>query len=163
MRVVAGLGMAVTVIFASLAAFTPGRALADANSVSIMRNWATGVCLDSNYDGAAYVLPCNGGNYQNWDTDWGYKVDDEGHWIVSLWDKQTGMCLQETDGWTNGSPVITAPCISNDPSEGWVWYGDATVGQYHNLESGACLDNNGVALYTNACNGGGYQNWRQGY
>jgi serine/threonine-protein kinase len=162
-HVVAGLGMAVAAVFASLAAFTPAKALADANSVSIMRSWATGVCLDSNYDGAAYVLPCNGGNFQNWYIDWGHKVDDEGHYLVELRDNETDLCLDVTTTSTSAAPLTTAPCDWGNSAEVWVWYGNPTVGQYHNEVSGACLDNNGAALYTLACNEGGNQDWRQGY
>lgn len=159
--------VALAAVFASLMAFAPMNARADANQLTILRNWQTGQCLDSNETGAVYEGTCDGRNSQTWFVLWTHQVDSAGHYIVEFEDNQTGLCLtteneSTSSGGGNVLPVFTTSC-NNSSGQSWLWYGDSTVGQYHNLANQACLDNNGSAVYALTCNGGGYQDWRQGY
>ena len=66
-------------------------------------------CLDSNFAGEVYGIPCNGGGYQRWW--WNYK----GTWYISWYgksydvyeivNKATGRCLD-----ANGADVYTLAC-----------------------------------------------------
>jgi serine/threonine-protein kinase len=70
-----------------------------------IKNNQTGLCLDSNYAGAAYVLSCNGGNYQKW-------LLQKGG-LIQNW--QTGLCLDSNaDG-----QVYTRGC--NDGNNYQIW------------------------------------------
>jgi serine/threonine-protein kinase len=153
-------------VLASLLAFTPLNAKADANGVTILRNWQTGMCLDDN-GGTVFEAQCNSNPSQNWLIFWPGGTDSAGHYVIKISNKLTNTCLTTENESTSAGggdplPVWTAAC-DQSPGQWWVWYGDPTVGQYHNQANDACLDNNGSAVYAQACNGGGFQDWRQGY
>src|SRR5882762_7116952 len=76
----------------------PAAAQADAivGQNTMLRNWATGVCLDSNEGGAAYAIGCNFGNYQIWytgGTGINVRVGNVLHPVIILRDNQTNRCL----------------------------------------------------------------------
>ncbi|MFI9550199.1 RICIN domain-containing protein [Nonomuraea endophytica] len=53
-------------VVTALTAFTGVIATPAHTETTILRNWATGLCLESNHDGHVYTLPCQDGN--NWQT-----------------------------------------------------------------------------------------------
>jgi Ricin-type beta-trefoil lectin domain len=117
----------------------------------IIRNWATGVCLDAN----ANVNPCynyGADAYQQWavgeywEYPWGF------NYIGNL---RTGACLENQ--WTG---LDMAACSPNDPAQEWMSVGDSYQGYFVNVLTGLCLDNNGTSLYTLPCDFGGSQTWR---
>lgn len=104
----------------------------------IYRNWQSGNCLDSDYNGAAYSIGCNGGNYQNWSIDHVATLDG---WIFGfhIIDDQTHWCLD-----TNSSAVYTHKCVSGDPNQIWWMYGlDDTHQVWVNDAFGSILWDNG--------------------
>src|SRR5262245_17255039 len=68
-----------------------------------LRSWATGRCLDSNFAGNVYTLPCQIGNgFQSWQL-----IPNSDRWLVR--NEATGMCLA-----TNRPDAIyTTACIPN--------------------------------------------------
>jgi serine/threonine-protein kinase len=94
----------------SAVVFIAGRVMpASAASELTFENNATGYCLDSNYDGNVYSLPCNGGNYQVWN----FTSNPNGG--VYIQDAQTGWCLY-SDGSGN---ISTWYCTSALRGEAW--------------------------------------------
>lgn len=105
---------------------------------------ATTLCLDSNAEGHVYTLPCNGGNFQNWDR--------QG---LRLVDVATGLCLDSNNLGDHGD-VYTLACNGGN-FQNWNRQGQLWV----NAETGFCLDSNAEGrVYTLPCNGGNFQNWR---
>jgi hypothetical protein len=160
------LGVLITCV-AVTKALTAAPALAD--GTTILRNWQTGVCLDSDYGGDTFVSlnNCNFGTSQQWNitTVSSYL----GLPVVAIQDTQTGLCLTSSYSWPGSSqaiPLFTSQCSAGSgylPTQLWIESGNSYMGQYMNDATAQCLDNSGTALYTLTCNGGGYQNWRQGY
>ena len=110
---------------------------------------ATQLCLDSNHDGEAYTLGCNGGNYQLW-TNTPFTYGDQ---IV---DHQTGRCL---DSNTSGD-VYAIPCNGGSFQQWTMSHKGAYGWEIKNVATGLCLDSNTNGdVYTLGCNGGNFQRW----
>ncbi|GAA0279134.1 RICIN domain-containing protein [Cryptosporangium japonicum] len=130
----------------AVAAAVPSAAVA--GTYTTYRDLATGFCLDSNGEGRAYTLGCNGGSFQKWVL----RSADGG---VTLRNLATGFCL---DSNTAGR-VYTLACNGGNYQ---VWtrtrYGNQVT--LRNLSTGLCLDSNTDGrIYTLGCNGGSYQRW----
>lgn len=114
---------------------------------------ATNRCLDSNDNGDVYTLPCNGGNYQNWNQIY------QSNQTYVLEDMQTGFCLGAF-----GNSDVMAKCGSVSGQSDYRWYmvgGDyGTV--YENESFTSVLDSNGAGqVYPNFhwSVANMYQNW----
>lgn len=140
-----------------------GTASADSTiKTDLLRNWATGRCLDSDSSGSVYTLPCQSGNgYQTWSL---VLVDHRDYDVVQIKNKATGRCLVQVD-----SALGTAPCSSYNQ---WgyqlqLWLGVGSGWDKVSLKSFAwntCLDSDTAgSVYPFTCNGGGYQKWKSGF
>src|ERR1700761_1859084 len=152
-KTLASLGAALAVA-AGLGVATAQPANAAGDYTSVIRSWATGICVDGDYSNA-YTGGCQTENgYQTW------RVLNVSFSSFFLINSATGKCLAAP----GGAGLGTRDCQAGDPSVQWTQTGDDNVGQYHPAANqGTCLDTNGGALYIEPCNGGGYQNWKRGY
>ena len=125
---------------------------ASASSTFTLHNVATGRCIDSNTSGSAYMLTCNGGNYQNW-----YYLGTSWNGAYLLVDAQTGRCIRPTGSVSIG----TASCNSNDAYEAWIPVSANGHTRFDNVVNGDALDANNTYVYYGTPNGGNYQLWNR--
>lgn len=127
----------------------------------IIRNWATGRCLDSNRAGSVYTLGCNGGNYQKWRIQPVGRSTAGNLELLTYWVKnaETGLCLT-----ADASSVYTSWCDANNQYQRWhfpSYEGWKRIELRQYLFLGSCLDSNHAGnVYKLGCNRGGFQMWR---
>lgn len=147
---------------------TPATA-AHADWTSVLRSWAQGNCLDSNWVGETYTVPCNGGNFQNWHVEERglTNCDPNTHACSVMYqvrNAQTDRCLDSD--WSGA--LYTSGCQDSNRWQKWFVTSNNwdQVRFFDNVETGRCLDANvpDGRPYTNAvCYSGGYQDWKPGF
>ncbi len=148
---------------AVLVSASPAQAYVGPN---LLRNWATGRCLDSNRNGNIYTSPCDvgrGNRFQLWQPE---KIGQQDHDAIRLKNVETGMCVswgQWLNGPGRGYAYTRTDCshaFGDWEAEGTSW----TMVRFRATTNNQCLDSNSDgAVYYLPCNTGGYQKWRLGY
>lgn len=129
------------------------------------QNWATGGCLDSNFNGDVYTLPCQqGNNYQRWIIE-GPTFHTAGYDEWRIQNVATGKCLWMADWFEDTGKVGTSTCGS---LKGLI-YNQSILGRGPNWSNvqlwvpfdNRCLDTHYVGdAYARECNFGTYETWR---
>ncbi|WP_432976039.1 RICIN domain-containing protein [Dactylosporangium sp. CA-233914] len=165
-RLLAVLITVVTIAMSAVAFQSPAQAYVGTN---ILRNWETGRCLDSDWNGDVYTLPCDlpvGSNdHQIWEPIRRAHAEFD---VVILKNKATSRCL----GWLPGKPNVIRTTVqcgydgrATDIRVLWsaVGTGWANV-LFRNNVGGEVLDSNRAGnVYPHAFNDGGFQHWKFGF
>ncbi|WP_265566174.1 RICIN domain-containing protein [Streptomyces hygroscopicus] len=83
-------------------------------------------CLDSNYNGSLYILPCNGGSFQRWNVT-SYAPDVNNYYSrVQIQNVRTGRCLRVQFFAGNGYEAKTDSCDASNYRDQWnmTWVGN---------------------------------------
>ena len=168
-----GLRMSLVLLGLSIADSAAAQVAFHNDGTTILRNWETGRCLDSNGAGKVYTSPCGNGNrYQSWRRfRYQSRPPLQSATLYVFQNVATGLCL---DYWAGGRGLYTSRCRNpsrnNNHYQMWKMTGNTTVARYHHVASAAyrsqrlCLDSDRKgSAYVIGCNGGGFQNWRQGF
>lgn len=157
-KIVVAIAATASALAASITFLPPAASAANfavGEQITILRSWATGRCLDSNFAGNVYTLPCqSGNNFQAWHL---IPIPSLGRWLVR--NEATGMCLATN----RPAAIYTTACILN-----WTMYWDivereSRVYVFRAPVAGQCLDSNGAGnAYTHAC-GSNFQDWKNGF
>lgn len=128
---------------------------------------ASGLCLDAENGGfgggRVQLWPCHGQENQRWALDMATKILDTTS-PRALANAYSGMCLEPTVSYSDGSPLYVVPCRG---TSGQQWY-HTPNGQLYHRASGKCLDarvssgsiGQGTLLQLWTCHGGGNQKWK---
>lgn len=129
-----------TTLVAAVSAVSIGASSASASAAPInFHHELDGRCLDSNYNGDVYTLPCNGGTYQLW-----YLMQTSSG--IEFMDAATGRCLDNSTGY--GDVYTTYPCTGGVYQSWTNWYSNGHS-VWQNRGSGMTLDGNGSRVYAN--------------
>ena len=105
---------------------------ASARTVETYKNFDSGHCLDADWTGHVYGIPCNGGLNQEW------QVGEDNN-AVQLKNVGTGQCLD-----SNGEGVYTLGCNGSDNQRWYVGHSGDYIG-FRNVVTWRCLwDENGI-------------------
>ncbi|MFC5182871.1 RICIN domain-containing protein [Actinomadura harenae] len=107
-RKLTAVALAAATVTGGVVAATPAQAAQFWN----FRNAVSGACLDSNANGSAYVLACNGGAYQKWE--WVSGGANSGKLLKN---RATGRCLAYNDQ----QSVSTQSCASGSVKQSWFY------------------------------------------
>ncbi|MEU4640345.1 hypothetical protein [Micromonospora sp. NPDC023814] len=146
-------------------------------TANMVRNLQTGWCLDSNWAGDVYTLPCSlpmGTNpHQVWEVHGVMSgLSDP---VVQLKNKATGRCLDTIYGdnprtvTLDGHYCPTGVTNTLPPAYVWRTFFFATGSKWNSVQfksymsTSYCLDSNYGDVYSFHCNGGNWQNWKLGY
>ncbi|MBB5803323.1 serine/threonine-protein kinase [Saccharothrix ecbatanensis] len=145
--------------FAASITFVPPAAsaatIAVNEQITVLRSWATGRCLDNNFAGNVYTLPCqSGNNFQDWHL---IPIPSLGRWLVR--NPATGMCLATN----RPGAIYTTACIHNWTMHWDIREREPRVYVFRAPVAGQCLDSDRVGnAYTHVC-GSNFQDWKNGF
>ncbi|MET8140420.1 hypothetical protein ABZU32_08945 [Sphaerisporangium sp. NPDC005288] len=163
------------VLLPGVALATPSQAAGLFTFRGHLQQWATGRCLDGNYQ-VLYTSPCQAGN--NWQT-WeikgnygprpGHRAGTPDYNVVQIRNMHTKLCIEMFEGTieiTREYTLRMRDCVS-DPIHNDTQGLDARGPNYNNVQfvnpfdGPICIDagSNGKA-YALECNYGTYQTWR---
>jgi hypothetical protein len=124
--------------------------LPDAAAVNL-RHKVSGECLDSNNAGEVYLLPCNGGAFQQW------KVKENKDGTRVFRDVATGRCLENRQrGQT--TPLFTAVCDGNK-FQNWFFITEPGLVSLQNDTTRLCMWNAPRPVNTVRCKAGEDDLW----
>jgi serine/threonine-protein kinase len=140
---------------ASTASAANNVAAAAEAQTTILRSWATGRCLESNFGGRVFTAPCqSGNNYQYWTL---HQRSPN-----SIYENYaTGMCLAANAP----GAIYTTECQN---STNWTMYWDigrpyANVVVVRHRTTIQCVDSNHAGnAYTHTC-GSNFQDWKESF
>ncbi|MGI5182421.1 RICIN domain-containing protein [Dactylosporangium sp. CA-152071] len=164
-RLLAALVAIVTIAVSAVAFQSPAQAYRGAN---ILRNWATGRCLDSNRNGDVYTLPrdlpVGSNDHQMWEPVLVAKAESH---IVIFRNRATGRCLVRLSPGPN-VVATTRQCgfdgFARDIRTLWSVRGKSWENVVlYNQYGGEALDGTYVGhVHPHAFNDGGFQHWKSG-
>ncbi|MEU5879764.1 RICIN domain-containing protein [Spirillospora sp. NPDC047279] len=119
-----------------------------ANRILTLQNRFTRACLDDSFEYGLRGFPCNGFDFQRWNT----ILRGDASWTVT--NLATGRCLDHSDEYGLRSIV----CNGNAHQE-WIILDTGGALELRNRKTRLCLDDSQVGVRGFPCNSLDYQRW----